>query len=94
MPPFNEISRPLIEITVSRTALHRCMVIIPLGLLLLLGVIGAAISPSVNGHPVILTRERLALKICLEEVQGWIHRLDEIAVPSVPQSVRQFLSTN
>ena len=81
MSPFNETSsRPLIEITISRTALRRCLVVVPLGLLLLLGVIGAAISPLVNGHPVILTRERLALKHYLEEAQGWIQRLDEIAV--------------
>jgi hypothetical protein len=41
---------------------------------------GATVSPLITGHPVILTRERLALKTCLEEVQGWIQRLDEIAV--------------
>ena len=80
MPHFNEASRPMIEITISRTALRRCVVVVPLGLLLLLGVIGAAISPMVNGHPVILTRERLALQTYLVEVQGWIQRLDGIAV--------------
>jgi hypothetical protein len=80
MPQFNETSRPLIEITISRTALRRCLVVVPLGLLLLLSVIGAAISPLVNGHPVLLTRERLAFKHYLEEAQGWIQRLDEIAV--------------
>jgi hypothetical protein len=41
---------------------------------------GAAVSPLVNGHPVILTRERQALKYYLEEAQGWTQRLNEIAV--------------
>ncbi len=81
MSPFNETSSPpLIEISISRTALRRCLVVVPLGLLLLLGVLGAAISPLVNGHPVLLTRERLALKHYLEEAQGWTRRLDDIAV--------------
>ena len=81
MSPFNEtFSRPLIEITISRTALRRGLMIVPLGLLLLLGVVGAAISPMVNGHPVLLTRERLVLKHYLEEAQGWIQRLDELVV--------------
>ncbi len=80
MSPFNETSHPLIEITISRTALRRCLVIVPLGLLFLLDVIGAAISPLANGHPVILTRERLALKHYLNEAQGWIQRFDDIAV--------------
>jgi hypothetical protein len=80
MSLFNEISsRPLIEITISRTALRRCLVVVPLGLLLLLGAIGAVTSPLVNGHPVILTRERLALQYYLDEAQGWIQRLDDIA---------------
>ena len=80
MSPFNETSQPLIEITLSRSILRRCLVVVPLGLLLLLGVIGAAISPLVDGHPLILTRERLALKHYLEETQSWTQRLGEIAV--------------
>ncbi len=80
MPHFNETSLPLIEITISRTALRRCVVVVPLGFLLLLGVIGAAVSPLVNGHPVILTRERLALEHSFEEAQGWIQRFDDIAM--------------
>jgi hypothetical protein len=80
MPQFNETLLPLIEITISRTALRRCVMVVPLGLLLLIGVIGAAVSPLVNGHPVILTRERLALKTYLEEARDWIKRLDEITV--------------
>jgi hypothetical protein len=78
MPHFNETSRPLIEITISRTVLRRCLVVVPLGLLPLLGVIGAVISPLVNGHPMILTRERLALKHYLEAAQDWISRLNKI----------------
>ncbi len=70
----------MIEITISRKTLHRCLVVVPLGLLLLLGVIGATVSPLINGHPVILTRERLALKTYLVETQDWIQRLDDIAV--------------
>jgi hypothetical protein len=80
MPHFNEASRPMIEITISRTTLYRGLVVVPLGLLLMLGVIGAAVSPMINGHPVILTRERLALKHYLEEAQGRIQRLDELVV--------------
>ncbi len=81
MSPFNKTSSPpLIEISISRTALRRCLVVVPLGILLLLGVLGSAISPLVNGHPVLLTRERLALKHYLEEAQGWIQRFDDIAV--------------
>jgi hypothetical protein len=80
MSPFNETSHPLIEITISRTALRRCGVVVPLCLLLLLGLVGAASSPLVNGHPVILSRERLALKVYLEEAQDWIKRLEEITV--------------
>ena len=80
MPHFNEASRPMIEITISRTTLHRGLVVVPLGLLLLLGVIGAASSPLVSGHPVILTRERLALKHYQDEAQNWIQRFDDIAV--------------
>ncbi len=70
----------MIEITISRKTLHRCLVVVPLGLLLLLGVIGATVSPLINGHPVILTRERLALKTYRVEAQDWIQRLDDIAV--------------
>jgi hypothetical protein len=81
MLPFNETSsRPLIEITISRTILRRCLVVVLLGLLLLLGVVGAAVSPLIDGHPVLLTRERLALKSYLVEAQGWIQRLEDIAV--------------
>jgi hypothetical protein len=94
MPHFHESSRPLIEITISRTALQRCLVIIPLGLLLLFGVIGAAVSPLINGHPVLLSRERLALKTYLEEVQGWIQRLDEIAVRLDNLSPTSIVSAN
>jgi len=79
MSPFNQTSRPLVEITISRTVLRHCVVVVPLSLLLLLGVLGAAISPLVNGHPVILTRERLALNHYLEEAQDWMQRLDDIA---------------
>jgi hypothetical protein len=80
MPHFNETSLPLIEITISRTALRRFGVVVPLSLLLLIGAIGSAVSPLVNGHPMILTRERLALKYYLEEAQDWVQRLDDIAV--------------
>ncbi|HTP10536.1 MAG TPA: hypothetical protein VMP08_19920 [Anaerolineae bacterium] len=80
MPHFNEASRPMIEITISRTTLRRGLVLVPLGLLLLLGVIGAAVSPLANGHPVILTREGLNLKHYLDEAQGWIQRLDELVM--------------
>ena len=101
MPQFNETSRPMIEITISRTALRRYLVVVPLSLLLLLGVIGAAVSPLVNGHPVILTRERLALKHYLEEAQGWIQRLDELIVrldtlspPSIAVTTEVLTSTS
>ncbi len=80
MPQFNETSQPWIEITLSRTSLRRCAVIISLGLSLLTGAIGLAVSPLVDGHPVILTPERLAFKHHLDVMQGWIQSLETIAV--------------
>ncbi len=79
MPPFHDPAQPLIEITFSRTALRRCATILPLSLILILGMIGATISPLVNGHPVILTRERLAILRYLESAQRWVQQLDEMA---------------
>jgi hypothetical protein len=80
MPSSNNAARPLIEITLSRTALRRCAVILPLSLILILGMVGATVSPLVNQHPVLLTRERLAIMRYRESAQGWIQRLDEIAL--------------
>jgi hypothetical protein len=84
----------VLEITISRTALRRCLVGVPISLLLLLGTIGAAISPMVNGHPVILTRERLALQDYLKAAQDWIQRLDEIAVHLDALSPRAIATAN
>jgi hypothetical protein len=78
MPPSNDTFRPFIEITLSRTTLRRCAVILPLSLILVLGMIGATVSPLVNQHPVLLTHERLAIMRYLESAQGWIQHLDEI----------------
>ncbi len=80
MPQFNETSQPLIEITFSRMALRRCAAILPLSLILVLGMIGATISPLVNQHPVLLTRERLAIVRYLESAQSWVQQLNEVAV--------------
>ena len=80
MPLSDDSSQPLIEITISRTTLRRCAVIVPLSLMLVLGMIGATVSPLVNQHPVLLTHERLAIMRYLESAQGWIRRLNEISV--------------
>lgn len=79
MPPSNDTVQPLIEITFSRTALRRYAAILPLSLILVLGMMGATVSPLVNGHPVILTRERLTIMRYLEAAHSWIQHLDEIS---------------
>jgi hypothetical protein len=80
MPPSNDNPQPLIEITISRTVLRRWAVIMPLSLILVIGMIGATVSPLVNGHPAILTRERLAVMRYLGSAQSWLQRLDAIAM--------------
>lgn len=99
MPPFNETSQPWIEITFSRTALHRYAAILPLSLILVLGMLGATVSPLVNGHPVLLTRERLAILRYLESAQRWVQQLDEMAarleaLSSEPTATSNNVSTN
>ncbi len=74
----HEPSPPMIEITISRTALRLCCAAVPIGLFILLSVIGAAASPMVDGHPVILTRERLAIRQYLDAADDWIQRMDDI----------------
>jgi hypothetical protein len=46
--------------------------------LLLIGGLGIASSPIVNGHPVLLSPERLALKIYLDAATVWQQRFTEI----------------
>jgi hypothetical protein len=46
--------------------------------LLLIGGLGIASSPIVNGHPVLLSPERLALKTYLDAATGWQQRFTEI----------------
>jgi hypothetical protein len=79
MNPRTESSRPLIDITIDVGAIRWWVVIVSLGLVVILGVIGAAVSPMVGGHPVILTRERLAIKSYLDAANDWIVRFDSVA---------------
>ena len=68
----------MIEITISRAALRLCCAAVPIGLFILLSVIGASASPMVEGHPVILTRERLAIQHYLGAADDWLRRMDDI----------------
>jgi hypothetical protein len=76
----NESPQPVIDITVDINAVRGWVVSVSLGLVVILGLIGAAVSPIVDSHPVILTRERLAIKSYLDAVNDWISRFNSIAL--------------
>ncbi len=80
MNPRTESSRPVIDITIDIDAVRGWVVSLSLGVVMLLGLIGAAVSPIVDGHPVILTRERLAIKSYLDAVEDWLTRFEDIAM--------------
>jgi hypothetical protein len=68
-----------LDITLSASTLRMGLVIVGLILVLGLGLIGAVSSPVVHGHPVLLTRERLAIKRYLDAAADWSVRLGDVA---------------
>jgi hypothetical protein len=68
---------PLISITLERSALRLSVASIAAVILLLIGGVGIASSPIVDGHPVVLSPERLAIKTYLDAAAGWLQRLTE-----------------
>jgi hypothetical protein len=69
---------PLISITLQPVTLRLGAAFITGAVLLLIGGLGIASSPIVNGHPVLLSPERLALKIYLDAATVWQQRFTEI----------------
>ena len=67
-----------IEITVDPRALRTWAAVALLSVGVLIGLIGVTASPLVDGHPVVLTRERLVIKGYLSATDTWLHRLDEV----------------
>ncbi len=74
----HETQQLAIDITIDRVALKFWSAMLLIGLVLSVGLISAASSPMVRGHPVLLTRNRLAIKHYLDAVEGWIVRMDDI----------------
>ena len=85
------IDPPLISITLQPVTLRLGAALITAALLLVVGGLGIASSPIVNGHPVLLSPERLALKTYLDAATGWQQRFTEIdqqlALIETPPSV-------
>ncbi len=67
-----------IEITIDPVALLTWATVALLSVGVLIGLLGATGSPLVDGHPVVLTRERLVIKGYLSAADTWLHRLDEV----------------
>jgi hypothetical protein len=82
---------PLISVTLQPVTLRLGAALITSVVLLLIGGLGIASSPIVNGHPVLLSPERLALKTYLDAATGWQQRFTEIdqqlALIETPQSI-------
>lgn len=71
---------PTIDITIAPNMIRLWSALGLIAVLISLGLIGAAASPIVDGHPVVLTRDRLAIKHYLEAADRWSVRLDDIAL--------------
>jgi hypothetical protein len=69
---------PLISITLQPTTLRLGVAILFGAALLIVGWLGIASSPIVDGHPVLLSPERLAIKTYLEAAATWVQQLNEI----------------
>ena len=82
---------PLISITLQPITLRLGAALITAALLLVVGGLGIASSPIVNGHPVLLSPERLALKTYLDTATVWQQRFTvidrQLALIETPQSV-------
>jgi len=67
-----------LDITLSASTLRVGMLLVGLTLVFGLGLIGVVSSPVVHGHPVLLTRERLAIKRYLDAAADWSVRLGDV----------------
>lgn len=77
--PVKPTSDPLlIDITLQPTTLRLSVALIVAVMLLLIGGLGIASTPIVEGHPVLLSPERLAIKIYLDTADVWLQRFNEI----------------
>jgi hypothetical protein len=72
------VDEPLINITLQPITLRLSVALIAAVMLLIIGGLGIASSPIVDGHPVVLSPERLALKTYLDAVDVWLQRFTEI----------------
>ncbi len=68
----------LIDITLQPTTLRLGVALIVAVVLLLIGGLGIASTPIVDGHPVLLSPERLAIKTYLDTAGVWLQRFTEI----------------
>ncbi len=94
------VDQPLINITLPPWAFRLTAVLISGVILLSVGGLGIASSPIVNGHPVLLSPERLAIKTYLDAADVWLQRFSEIEsqlaqieIPAAPSSAAAFAST-
>jgi hypothetical protein len=69
---------PLISITLQPAMLRLGAALVTAVTLLIIGGLGIASSPIVDGHPVVLSPERLAIKMYLDTAGGWLQRFTEI----------------
>jgi hypothetical protein len=69
---------PLISITLPPAMLRLGVALITAAALLIVGGLGITSSPLVDGHPVVLSPERLAIKTYLDTAGGWLQRFTEI----------------
>lgn len=77
-PPKPPVSPPLIHITLQTSTVRAGVALIASVALLSLGALGLASSPIVDGHPVLLTPERMAIKTYLDAALIWMQQLDTI----------------
>ncbi len=90
--PSKPTSDPLlIDITLQPAILRLSVALITAVVLLIIGGLGIASSPIVEGHPVLLSPERLAIKTYLDAADLWLQRFTEIerqlALIETPPSV-------
>ena len=81
------------SITLQPIALRLGAALITSVVLLLFGGLGIASSPIVNGHPVLLSPERLALKTYLDTANVWLQRFTEIDQQLALIETPQFVSS-
>ena len=76
--PSKPTADPLISITLPPITLRLGVALMAAVTLLIIGGLGIASSPIVDGHPVVLSPERLAIKTYLDAADGWLQRCAEI----------------